>query len=202
MVELFIFKLFSILSIIFSFCVVFLNNPVYSIFALIVVFVFVINLLIFLGAEFLAILFLIVYVGAIGVLFLFVIMMLNVKIRNLNFSLYRYLLFSLFFIFLSFLILINLRILNFFYITCDNNFLNYFFIDFYFSFFYFSNAFNIGYITFCYYSPLFLISGILLLVSMIGVLCLTLHRRNDIKRQFIYKQIQSSFSSHIKWKNF
>jgi len=69
-------------------------------------------------------------------------------------------------------------------------------------FFYFSNAFNIGYITFCYYSPLFLISGILLLVSMIGVLCLTLHRRNDIKRQFIYKQIQSSFSSHIKWKNF
>jgi len=41
--------------------------------------------------EFLAIMFLIIYVGAIGILFLFVVMMLNVKVTELNDSFIRYL---------------------------------------------------------------------------------------------------------------
>jgi len=36
---------------------------------------------------------------------------------------------------------------------------------------------------------------------MIGAISLTLHRRNDIKRQYIYKQIQRDFRSAISWKN-
>jgi len=40
--------------------------------------------LIILGVEFIAIIFLIVYVGAIAVLFLFVVMMLNIKILELD----------------------------------------------------------------------------------------------------------------------
>ena len=90
-IENLLFLLFGALSILFSLFVVISKNPVHSILSLILVFFNAASLLIILGAEFLAMLFVIVYVGAVAVLFLFVIMMLNVKLSNLNASMYRYL---------------------------------------------------------------------------------------------------------------
>lgn len=66
------------------------NNPVHSILALVLVFFLSSCLVLALGAEFLAILILIVYVGAISVLFLFVVMLLNIRILELNVSLVKY----------------------------------------------------------------------------------------------------------------
>ena len=67
------------------------RNPVHSVLFLILVFCNAAGLLILLEAEFLALLFIVVYVGAIAVLFLFVVMMLNVKISEVQDEVLQYL---------------------------------------------------------------------------------------------------------------
>lgn len=204
-----LFCTFAALSIIFSFFVIVSKNPVHSILSLILVFFNAAGLLIILGAEFLAMLFVIVYVGAVAVLFLFVIMMLNIKVASFSISMYRYLPISLLFgfVFFSELYLIfyvdlvsidsyNLSIL----LNNDSSYLNYLNIwQSHVSFF--NNVVVLGNLLYTYYSYLFIMSGVILLVSMIGAISLTLHRRNDIKRQYIYKQIQRDFNSAVSWKN-
>ena len=83
--EKFFFLLFSNLALILALCTISSRNPVYSIIALMGVFVCGSALMILVGAEFLGLVYLMVYVGALAVLFLFVIMMLDVKsqpVRN------------------------------------------------------------------------------------------------------------------------
>ena len=201
-VENIFFLLFSSLSIIFSFFVIISKNPVHSILSLILVFFNAASLLVILGAEFLAMLFIIVYVGAVAVLFLFVIMMLNVKVTNLTSSIYRYLPISLIFgliFFFEFLMLLYTDLVsintNGLYLL-ENNFINPWFLSLIPA----SNISVLGELLYTYYSYLFILSGVILLVSMLGAISLTLHRRNDVKKQLIYKQIKRDFSSSITWK--
>ena len=201
-VENIFFLLFSSLSIIFSFFVIISKNPVHSILSLILVFFNAASLLVILGAEFLAMLFIIVYVGAVAVLFLFVIMMLNVKVTNLTSSIYRYLPISLIFgliFFFEFLMLLYTDLVsintNGLYLL-ENNFINLWFLSLIPA----SNISVLGELLYTYYSYLFILSGVILLVSMLGAISLTLHRRNDVKKQLIYKQIKRDFSSSITWK--
>ena len=197
------FFLFSSLSIIFSFFVIISRNPVHSILSLILVFFNAASLLIILGAEFLAMLFVIVYVGAVAVLFLFVIMMLNIKVTSLTASIYRYLPISIIFgsiFFFEFCMLFYTDLasvnINNLYLFADN-FIN----DWNSSLLPTSNILVLGRLLYTYYSYLFIVSSIILLVSMIGAISLTLHRRNDVKKQFIYKQIERDFNSYIIWKH-
>jgi len=203
------FYLFATLAIIFAFFVIISKNPIHSILSLILVFFNAASLLILLGAEFLAMLFVIVYVGAVAVLFLFVIMMLNIKAANLSISMYRYLPISLLFgsVFFSELFIMfyfDLASVNSYKLNSVSNFdfvnQNYliFWQD---SIYFFSNVVVLGQLLYTYFSYPFILSGVILLVSMIGAISLTLHRRNDIKRQYIYKQIQRDFRSAISWKN-
>lgn len=199
------FYFFSILSIIFSFFVIISKNPIHSILSLILVFFNAAALLILLGAEFLAMLFVIVYVGAVAVLFLFVIMMLNIKTSNLTISMYRYLPISILFgsVFFS-----ELFVMFYFDLVpiASNSIISA--IDINAGYFNswsnsvcsLNNVFILGQLLYTYFSYLFIMSGIILLVSMIGAISLTLHRRNDIKRQYIYKQISRDFKSAISWK--
>jgi len=60
------------------------RNPVLAVVSLISTYLLVAILFITLGAEFISILLIIVYVGAISVLFLFVVMMLNVRMLELD----------------------------------------------------------------------------------------------------------------------
>jgi NADH-quinone oxidoreductase subunit J len=171
--------------------------------SLILVFFNAASLLIILGAEFLAMLFVIVYVGAVAVLFLFVIMMLNIKVTSLTASIYRYLpisiifgsifFFEFFMLFYTDLASVNVSNLYLF----ANNFVN----DWNSSLVSTSNILVLGRRLYTYYSYLFIVSGVILLVSMIGAISLTLHRRNDVKKQFIYKQIDRDFTSSIIWKH-
>jgi len=202
-VENIFFFFFSFLSIIFSFFVIISKNPVHSILSLILVFFNAASLLIILGAEFLAMLFIIVYVGAVAVLFLFVIMMLNVKVTKLTSSIYRYLPISFIFgsiFFFEFFMLFYLDLVsvntNYLYLF-ENNFVN----EWSTSVVPVSNIVALGQLLYTYFSYLFILSGIILLVSMLGAISLTLHRRNDVKKQFIYKQIERDFSSSIIWKH-
>jgi NADH-quinone oxidoreductase subunit J len=75
---------FCIFSVICSFLIIVSKNPIHSILYLILVFCNVSFVFIILNIEFVALIFLIVYVGAIAVLFLFVVMMLNIKIIELD----------------------------------------------------------------------------------------------------------------------
>lgn len=63
----------------------------------------------------------------------------------------------------------------------------------------FSNLTIFSDLLYTHFVSLFIISGIVLLVSMIGAISLTLHRRNDIKRQHIYKQLSRDFKDAITW---
>jgi NADH-quinone oxidoreductase subunit J len=197
------FLFFSSFSIVFSSIVILSKNPVHSILSLILVFFNASGLLILLGSEFLAMLFIIVYVGAVAVLFLFVIMMLNIKISGLTTSIYRYL--PIFFVLGSIFVFEFLMLFYFDLVSLNLNNLDLFqtnFLNEWTSFLEPSNNIDVlGQLLYTYYSYLFLLSGVILLVSMIGAISLTLHRRNDTKRQLIYKQIKRDFSSSIIWKH-
>lgn len=86
-----LFYLFSALSLISGVMVITARNPVHSVLFLILVFCNAAGLLILLELDFFAMIFLVVYVGAIAVLFLFVVMMLNIKLSEVNENILRYL---------------------------------------------------------------------------------------------------------------
>ena len=66
------------------------KNPILSVFWLVLAFVNGALLLLLLGVEFLPVLFIIVYVGAVAILFLFVVMLLNIKMVEIGENTTRY----------------------------------------------------------------------------------------------------------------
>ncbi len=118
--------IFCLLALFCSFMVIASKNPIHSILYLILVFCNVTFVLILLGVEFIAITFLIVYVGAIAVLFLFVVMMLNIKIIELDEVFWRYipagLLISSCFLFQLFAFVFNFNIIEVFSLFFYNGF--------------------------------------------------------------------------------
>ena len=200
--DIFLFYLFSILALLSAFCTVTSKNPIHSVLFLVFVFFNTAGLLILSGVEFLAMLFLIVYVGAVAVLFLFVMMMLNVKISESSSAIYRYLPIGLFlsilFLFEIFLIIEgdlksvdNVVFIQSEYKILQTEFLvNTSWIDSVISP---TNVDVIGSVLFTYYSYFFIMASVILLVAMIGAIALTLHRRSDVRRQDIYRQLQRDF---------
>jgi NADH-quinone oxidoreductase subunit J len=176
---LFFFGLISALLVIVS------VNPVNSIFFLGFSFLIFSILLFLLGLEFIPIIFIIVYVGAITVLFLFIIMMLDIKIAHKNNDFYKFLPILTLFLIAVFvtlnqkLNLIFLSLLNF-----DNFYGNWFICI--------NNIDNIeflGAVFFIDYYIYILLSGIILLLSLIGSITLTLQFDKNLNYQIINKQI-------------
>lgn len=203
-----LFFFFSILSLICGLFVVTSRNPIHSVLFLVLVFFNVSGLLILLGVEFLALLFLIVYVGAIAVLFLFIIMMLSIKIPNYEILTYRYIPIGLILGF-SFLCEVFTIFQSEFSLLITSPFKTLTFTDFYLNsiivwrseIIQVTNVEVFACVLYTHYVYLFLMSAIILLVSMIGAITLTLHRRIDVKRQKIYKQVQQNFLKSLKWTN-
>ena len=179
----FLFFIVSIFIITSSLLVIISKNPIHSVLFLILVFFNTSILFIFSNAEFLAMVVLIVYIGAVAVLFLFVIMMLDINITKLRQTFLNYLPIGLFVGFIILLELIyvvtqsKLQIVEAFSTNnnIDNQILN--------------NTVLIGNILYTNYFLLFQISGIILLVAMIGAIFLTIRKREGVKKQNIYKQI-------------
>ena len=188
------FYFFSTITVISSVLVTTSKNTVYSVFFLITVFVSVSILFIMIGAEFLGMIMLIVYVGAVAVLFLFVVMMLNVKeqskkkisrkgfINNVSVG-----------SFVGLIILLELLVAvggwkykNTFIqtssINLDSNL---------------TNTHALGNVLYTDYIHLFQISGIILLVAMIGAITLTFRKRENVKRQNYFEQITRDKSSGV-----
>lgn len=179
----FLFSIVSITIITSSLLVIISKNPIHSVLFLILVFFNTSILFLFSNAEFLAMVVLIVYIGAVAVLFLFVIMMLDINITKLRQTFLNYLPIGLF---VGFIILLEL-----FYVVSQSklNFVQTSSIDNNISSQILDNTKIIGNILYTDYFLLFQISGIILLVAMIGAIFLTIRKREGIKKQNIYKQI-------------
>ena len=179
----FLFFIVSIIIITSSLLVILSKNPIHSVLFLILVFFNTSILFLFSNAEFLAMILLIVNIGAVAVLFLFVVMMLDINIAKQRQTFLNYLptgLFIGFIILIELIYVVSQSNLNFVktnssYINISNQILE--------------NTKIIGNILYTDYFLLFQLSGIILLVAMIGAIYLTLRKRKGIKKQNIYKQI-------------
>jgi NADH:ubiquinone oxidoreductase subunit 6 (subunit J) len=203
MKELFL-TIISFLILVNALMIIFNKNPIHSILFLVIVFVCTTGLLIIVGVEFIAMLFLVVYVGAITVLFLFVVMMLNIKIIELNERFISYIPIGIFIglIFLLevlFLISVNLTPLNYSYFEKIDFSSNYFLllVD-YFNILHLTNIEQIANILYTKFVYLFILSGLILLIAMIGSIILTLNERIESKRQDIYIQNNRQITQAIK----
>ena len=176
------FYLFAICVVAGGLMTVISRNPVHSVLWLILAFLSSAGLFVLLGAEFVAMLLIIVYVGAVAVLFLFVVMMLDVDFAELKAEMAKYMPLAL---------LVGLVLLMQFgmaygsweitdsaraargAVTPDQ----------------LENTAALGMLLYDQYFLAFQLSGLILLVAMIGAIVLTLRHRTDVKRQDILAQI-------------
>ena len=192
------FYFFSTITVFSAIMVIASRNTIYSVFFLILVFITVSILFIMIGAEFLGMVMLIVYVGAVAVLFLFVVMMLNISEQTVKRTSRKGLINNVtvgsivgLIIFLELLVVVggwkykgNFIPLSATNISSD-----------------LSNTHALGNIIYTEYIYLFQISGMILLVAMIGAITLTFSKKENIKRQDYFQQIQREKSSSISIVN-
>lgn len=193
-----LFFFFSSLMIVGSFMVISVPNPIHSVLYLVFVFCNASGLFILLNTEFLAIIFMIVYVGAIAILFLFVIMMLNIRIVQLNETLLRFLPLGGFigFIFLLEIMLVVEKELglefpdglHYEYIHWENHKVDY------------TNIEEIGRFLYTNHFYDFILAGLILLVAMIGAIVLTLYAQSTVKKQDNFRQTSRHVSRSIVLK--
>ena len=165
-----IFLIFSSLSVIFS------KNPVNSVLFLFLAFLNSTFLFILIGAEFVGIILAIVYIGAVAILFLFVVMMLDIELIDIVFSVKRYIPLAVLF---SIVIISEIVYLTVVKTVKGNLVLEPSSVN---------NTESIGDVLYTKFFIDFQLSGIVLLLAMIGAIVLTHIYKPSIKRQNISHQ--------------
>ncbi|MDC2997146.1 NADH-quinone oxidoreductase subunit J [Candidatus Pelagibacter sp.] len=181
------FYVFSIIAVISAIMVTVSKNTVHSVFFLILDFISISCLFIMIGAEFLGMIMLIVYVGAVAVLFLFVVMMLNVAQQknqwfNSETTTSSHIPVGLI---ISTIIFFELIIVVGgwkYKPELSNPNTNQIFNEI-------SNTHSLGQVLYTDYIHIFQISGMILLIAMIGAIVLTFRQREGVKTQSYLKQI-------------
>ena len=189
------FYIFSLIAIVSAIMVTASKNTVHSVFFLILDFISISCLFIMIGAEFLGMIMLIVYVGAVAVLFLFVVMMLNVAQQKNQWLLSEDssghipigLIISAL-IFFELIIVIGgwkykPDLFNSNNLDISNEL---------------SNTHSLGQILYTDYIHVFQISGMILLIAMIGAIVLTFRQREGVKKQSYIKQISRERSEGVE----
>ena len=191
------FYFFSIIAIFSSLMVITSRSTVNSVFFLILDFISVGCLFIMVGAEFLGMILLIVYVGAVAVLFLFVVMMLNVAEQKQSWFIGKKathipsgLIVSVL-IFLELIVVIGgwkykENVMSSSTLIINQNI---------------SNTHQIGSVMYTDYILYFQVSGVILLLSMIGAILLTYRKREGVKKQSYINQISRDPETAIELKN-
>ena len=189
------FYFFSVIAIISAIMVTASKNTVHSVFFLILDFISISCLFIMIGAEFLGMIMLIVYVGAVAVLFLFVVMMLNVAQQQNQWFLSEtssghipigLIISSI--IFFELMIVVGgwkykPDLLNPKNTTLFNDI---------------SNTHSLGQVLYTDYIHVFQLSGMILLIAMIGAIVLTYRQREGVKKQSYLKQISRERSEGVE----
>ena len=189
------FYTFSFIAIISAIMVTASKNTVHSVFFLILDFISISCLFIMIGAEFLGMIMLIVYVGAVAVLFLFVVMMLNVaQQKNQWFSLRdssKHIPIGLVISVLIFFELIIViggwkfkpDLISSMSLKINEDI---------------SNTHLIGNVLYTDYIHIFQLSGMILLVAMIGAIILTFRKRKGLKTQSYFSQISREAAEGVE----
>ena len=189
------FYIFSTIAIISAIMVTASKNTVHSVFFLILDFISISCLFIMIGAEFLGMIMLIVYVGAVAVLFLFVVMMLNVAQQKNQWFLSSQssghipvgLIISIVIFFELIIVIGGWKYKpDLFYKVNSQLTENV------------SNTHSLGQILYTDYIHVFQISGMILLVAMIGAIVLTFRQRDGVKKQSYIKQISRERSEGVQ----
>ncbi len=189
------FYVFSIIAVISAIMVTASKNTVHSVFFLILDFISISCLFIMIGAEFLGMIMLIVYVGAVAVLFLFVVMMLNVAQQKnqwfvsstssehipVGLTISTLIFFELIIVIGGWKYKPDLFNSNNFNITSEV-----------------SNTHSLGQVLYTDYIHVFQISGMILLIAMIGAIVLTFRKREGVKKQSYIKQISRERSEGVE----
>ena len=189
------FYVFSIIAIISAIMVTVSKNTVHSVFFLILDFISISCLFIMIGAEFLGMIMLIVYVGAVAVLFLFVVMMLNVAQQKNQWFLSEEssghipvgLIISTIIFFELIIVIGGWKYKPELFDKIKTS-----------SAETLSNTHSLGQILYTDYIHVFQISGMILLVAMIGAIVLTFRQREGVKRQDYIKQISRERSEGVQ----
>lgn len=193
------FDILKFLTILSAILTVNVRNPVQSVLLLIAVFFNTAAILLVLNLDFLAFTYLTVYIGAIAVLFLFVVMMIDIQPVDASlFSSHNYTFFSLIYIFFSFELANNAQSsFSYFepiYLTyMPNN------IDFAPLLEDPSNIKVIGTYLFLFEFLPFLITGIILLIVLVGVIMLTMHQSEGLRRQSVLLQNTANLRNSIRF---
>jgi NADH-quinone oxidoreductase subunit J len=187
------FYLFAGVCIASAFMVIAARNPVHSVLYLILAFVNAAGLFVMLGAEFLAMILIVVYVGAVAVLFLFVVMMLDVDFAELRQGFLQYLplgalLFCVFLLELGGVLFSWVLAPDVVHalasptppLTSA------------------SNTAALGQVLYTRYVYFFQVSGLVLLVAMVGAIVLTLRHKPNVKRQSIAAQVARTKATAIE----
>jgi NADH-quinone oxidoreductase subunit J len=156
------------------------RNPVHSVLFLILGFFNAAGLFVLLGAEFIAMILVIVYVGAVAVLFLFVVMMLDISFAHLRKGAMQYvplglgigglLLAELVTIYTAWKFAPTVTLTE---APVDTGI---------------TNTEALGRILYTDYIYAFQISGLILLIAMVGAIVLTLRHRPGVRRQKVAEQ--------------
>ena len=189
------FYIFSSIAIISAIMVTVSKNTVHSVFFLILDFISISCLFIMIGAEFIGMIMLIVYVGAVAVLFLFVVMMLNVaQQKNQWFSSSESskhvptgLIISVIIFFELIIVISGWKykpdLIPAMSLNINNDI---------------TNTHSIGYVLYTDYIHIFQLSGMILLVAMIGAIVLTFRQRSGVKKQSYFSQISRERQDSIE----
>ena len=189
------FYTFSFIAVVSAIMVTVSKNTVHSVFFLILDFISISCLFIMIGAEFLGMIMLIVYVGAVAVLFLFVVMMLNVaQQKNQWFASEESSKHIPVGLIISTIIFFELIIV----IGGWKYKPDLFDINNSVDTFYVSNTHSLGQILYTDYIHVFQLSGMILLVAMIGAIVLTFRKREGVKKQSYLKQISRERSEGVQ----
>jgi len=192
----FFFYFFSFIALFSALMVITSRNTINSVFFLILDFISVGCLFIMVGAEFLGMILLIVYVGAVAVLFLFVVMMLNVAAQKQSWFIGKKATHIPSGLIVSILILLELlvviggwkykaNITSSSTLVINENL---------------SNTHQIGLVMYTDYILYFQVSGLILLLAMIGAILLTYRKREGVKKQSYINQISRDPSTSIEMK--
>ena len=190
-----LFYFFSMIAVFSAIMVTISRNTVYSVFFLILVFVTISILFIMIGAEFLGMIMLIVYVGAVAVLFLFVVMMLNVAQQKnqwfisgedsghipIGLIISTVIFFELIIVIGGWKYRPDLFYSKNLSTTSE-----------------ISNTHLLGQVLYTDYIHVFQISGMILLIAMIGAIVLTFRQREGVKKQSYIKQISRERSEGVE----
>ena len=189
------FYVFSLIAIVSAIMVTVSKNTVHSVFFLILDFISISCLFIMVGAEFLGMIMLIVYVGAVAVLFLFVVMMLNVAQQKNQWLLSEGssghipigLIISALIFFELIIVIGGWKYKPDIFISNNSTISSEI-----------SNTHSLGQVLYTDYIHIFQISGMILLIAMIGAIVLTFRQREGVKKQSYIKQISRERSEGVE----